>query len=180
MDPVEVLKRFYAPGSKAFAILKEHGELVAARALRCAAAVSHLAPDRDFIAGAAMLHDIGIYLTTSPELDCHGTEPYIRHGVLGRQIMDGLGYPRHGLVCERHVGAGIRAEDIRRLELPLPERDMLPVSLEEEIVCYADKFFSKNHNGEPGEKSLEEIIDGLRPHGEDQVRRFLGWMERFG
>jgi uncharacterized protein len=180
MDPAEILARFYPPPSRAFRILKAHGEQVAAKALACAAAVPHLAPDRDFIASAAMLHDIGIGLTNSPGLDCHGTEPYVRHGVLGREIMESLGCPRHGLVCERHVGAGIGAEDIRRFALPLPERDMLPVTVEEQIVCYADKFYSKNGNGASREKSLSEIVAGLRPHGESHVMRFTAWVRLFG
>jgi uncharacterized protein len=179
MDPVEILSRFYAPQSRAFRIVKAHGEQVAAKALGCAAAVPHLAPDLDFIAGAAMLHDIGIFLTHSPGLDCHGTEPYIRHGVLGRQIMDRIGYPRHGLVCERHVGAGIRAGDIRSAALPLPERDMLPVTIEEQIICYADKFFSKNGGGSCREKTIAEISAELRSHGEAAVTRFMAWHARF-
>jgi uncharacterized protein len=180
MDPVEIISRFFPPESRSRQILIEHGRRVAGKALAAAARVAHLRPDLDFVQSAAMLHDIGIFLTRSPELDCHGTEPYIRHGVLGRGIMDALGHPRHGLVCERHVGAGISAADIRRFNLPLPERDMLPVSIEEEIVCYADKFFSKNGGGAPSEKSVAEIVEGLGRFGEDKAERFMRWMDRFG
>jgi uncharacterized protein len=158
----------------------EHGRLVAGKALAVAARVAHLHPYLEFIESAAWLHDIGIYLTNSPGLDCHGSEPYIRHGVLGREILDALGHPRHGLVCERHVGVGISAEDIRRFSLPLPARDMLPMSIEEQIICYADKFFSKNGNGSSREKPVAEIIASLRPYGADKVERFLGWVELFG
>lgn len=158
----------------------EHGRLVAGKALAVAARVAHLHPHLEFIESAAWLHDIGIYLTNSPGLDCNGSEPYIRHGVLGREILDALGHPRHGLVCERHVGVGISAEDIRRFSLPLPARDMLPMSIEEQIICYADKFFSKNGNGSSREKPVVEILDSLRPYGPGKVERFLGWMELFG
>ncbi len=180
MNPVEILGRYYAPDSKSYRILLEHGHLVAGKALAAAVRIGHLQPDLDFIRSAAMLHDIGILLTDSPGLDCHGTEPYIRHGVLGRAILDALGYPRHGLVCERHVGAGISAADILRFELPLPERDMRPVSIEEEIICYADKFFSKNGGGAAREKSVAEIVENLGLHGTDKVERFMKWVERFG
>ena len=145
-----------------------------------AARVAHLQPDLNFIHSAAILHDIGIFLTDSPGLDCHGTEPYIRHGILGRDILDALGHPRHALVCERHVGVGISAEDIQRFHLPLPERDMRPVSLEEEIICYADKFFSKNGNGASREKSVAEIVESLGRYGAGHVQRFMRWVERFG
>lgn len=180
VDPVEIIRRFYAPDSKSFRILLEHGRRVADKALAVAARVAHLGPDLDFIQSAAILHDIAIFLTDSPGLDCHGTEPYIRHGILGREILDALGHPRHGLVCERHVGVGISVEDIRRFNLPLPERDMRPVSLEEEIICYADKFFSKNGGGEEREKSVAEIVEGLGRYGKGPVERFMRWVELFG
>lgn len=180
MDPYEIITRYYDPASRAYRVLTEHGELVAGKALEAAGRVAHLHPNLAFIQNACLLHDIGIFLTDSPGLDCHGTEPYVRHGVLGRELLDALGFPRHGLVCERHVGVGISAADIRRFNLPLPERDMLPVTIEERIVCYADKFFSKYRNGSSREKNLPEILAGLRLHGEEQVERFLGWMERFG
>ncbi|MCU0560118.1 MAG: HD domain-containing protein [Desulfobacterales bacterium] len=181
MDPAEIIGRYYAPGSALHRILMEHGELVARKALAAAARVSHLEPDLAFIESAAMLHDIGIFLTRSPGLGCRGSEPYLRHGVLGRELLDALELPRHGLVCERHVGVGLSAEEIRRNRLPLPERDMLPVSIEEQLVCYADKFYSKNENGRPpAEKPIDRIVAELRPHGADKVARFLRWAALFG
>ena len=180
MDPVEIIGRHYAPASKSHRILLEHGRLVAEKALAAAARVPHLAPDLAFVKSAALLHDIGIFLTDSPTLDCHGREPYIRHGILGRDILEALGLPRHGLVCERHVGVGLSAEDIRRTGLPLPERDMRPVTVEEQIICYADKFFSKNGKGAAREKPAAAIVASLKPYGADKVARFLGWMELFG
>jgi len=180
MDAVEIIGRHYAPASKSHRILLEHGRLVAEKALAAAARVPHLAPDLDFVKSAALLHDIGIFLTDSPILDCHGREPYIRHGILGREILEALELPRHGLVCERHVGVGISAEDIRRFDLPLPVRNMRPVTVEEQIICYADKFFSKKGQGAPREKSAAAIVASLKPYGADKVERFLGWMELFG
>jgi uncharacterized protein len=180
MDPVEIIGRHYAPASKSHRILLEHGRLVAEKALTAAARVPHLAPDLAFVKSAALLHDIGIFLTDSPTLDCHGREPYIRHGVLGREILEALGLPRHGLVCERHVGVGLSAEDIRRTGLPLPERDMRPVTVEEQIICYADKFFSKNGSETPREKSVADIVASLEPYGTDKVDRFMAWVKLFG
>jgi uncharacterized protein len=179
MNPIEIIARYYEPSSRAFRILKEHGEFVAQRALKAARQVGHLEPDLAFIESAAMLHDIGIFLTRSPGLDCHGSEPYVRHGILGREILDALGLPRHALVCERHVGVGISADDVRSSNLPLPQRDMRPVTVEEQIICYADKFFSKNHDGASREKSIAEIVESLNPYGADKVERFMGWVELF-
>jgi len=58
---------------------------------------------------------------------------------------------------------------------------MLPVSIEEQIICYADKFFSKNGSGhrKNGAKSIEQILVNLQPYGEDKVARFKRWAEMF-
>ncbi len=180
MDPRAILARIFPPGTPALRIVLQHGEQVAARALAAAEKLRALNPDRTFLQEAAVLHDIGIVLTDSPHIGCHGRAPYICHGVLGRGILEREGLPRHALACERHVGAGITAEEIRRRGLPLPERDMLPVSLEEEILCWADKFYSKTGGERSVEKPLDQVLAGLRRFGEEPVARFLAWQARFG
>ena len=152
---------------------------MADKARKAAENVSALKPDLEFIEAAAMLHDIGIFLTNTPQFDCFGERPYICHGILGSELLKEKGHFGLALVCERHVGVGISIEDIRRHHLPLPERDMIPVSIEEQIICYADKFFSKNGNGRPAEKSIPEIIGKLNRYGPEKVRRFESWVKKF-
>lgn len=172
VDPEAVLARFYPLDSPTLALLRRHGQQVAQKALAVADRLAHLNPDRRFLFEAAMLHDVGIFQTDSPALGCHGDAPYVCHGVLGRHLLEDIGLARHALVCERHVGTGLSAEEIRARRLPLPERDMRPVSLEEEVICYADKFFSKSDHG-CHEKNMETIVGGLARFGSDQVARFL-------
>ena len=180
MDPIDILAEFYDRRSKAFNILVDHGEQVARKALEAAKRVSHLKPDLEFIENAAMLHDIGILETDTPGLGCHGRHPYICHGILGRKMLENIGVPEYGLICERHVGVGISATDVKRFNLPLPARDMLPVTIEDQIICYADKFFSKNGSGKNStEKSVDTIISTLEPYGPDKVMRFRSWVDLF-
>ena len=179
ITPVELLERYYDPNSKTFQILVAHGRRVAGKARAAAEQVADLKPNMEFIEAAAMLHDIGIFQTATPELGCFGEHPYICHGLLGSRILMKEGYPKLALVCERHIGVGISKADIRQQNLPLPGREMIPVSIEEQIVCYADKFFSKNGNGRPGEKSIQEIIDSLSPYGPEKVLRFESWVKQF-
>jgi uncharacterized protein len=159
--------------SKAYNILIKHGRQVANRALKIAGRVAHLKPDQTILEQAAQLHDIGIFLTNSPELGCFGKNSYVEHGYLGRKILEKMGLPAHGLVCERHVGVGMTQEDIRQQSLPLPARDMVPVSIEEQIICYADKFYSKNGQNTDKEKSVDEIVDSLKRYGQDKVNCLL-------
>ena len=117
-----------------------------------------------------MLHDIGVFLTHAPEIYCMGDQPYICHGVLGAELMRADGYPRHALVCERHTGTGLTVADIIAQNLPLPHRDMCPVSLEEKLVCFADKFYSKSNPDR--EKPLDKVRKSVARYGEDSLRRF--------
>ena len=124
-----------------------------------------------------MVHDIGIFKCNAPSIQCFGTEPYVCHGTIGAELMRKEGFPRHALVCERHTGAGLTLEDIERQHLPVPHRELTPQSVEEKIVCFADKFFSKTRLGQ--RKTVEQAADSLRKFGEEGVNRFLGWCECF-
>jgi uncharacterized protein len=55
---------------------------------------------------------------------------------------------------------------------------MLPLSLEEQLICFADKFFSKTKLGK--EKSIEKIKSGIAKYGDDSLQRFEAWCELFG
>ncbi len=179
LDPVHILTGYYDTDSKIYKILLEHGRLVAKKALKAAAKVSNLNPDLDFIFEAAMLHDIGIFMTNVPGMDCRGTHPYICHGYLGRVILEKIGLPAHALVCERHVGTGLTVHDIIHQGLPLPKREMIPVSIEEQIICYADKFYSKVENAALQEKSISDILKDLGRYGQDKTEVFKSWAELF-
>ena len=172
IDPEAIITRFYPAGSLTRELLLRHGEQVACKALDVLEQAPWLIADRAFVAQAAMLHDIGIGRTHCPQLGCTGDLPYVCHGVQGRAMVDGLGLRRHGLVCERHVGVGIRKCEAARRNLPLPPRDMLPLTLEERLICYADKFFSKTDKGGKA-KTIPEITAGLERHGGSLVHRFL-------
>ena len=179
MNSIELIERYYDKNSRAYQILVAHGRKVADKARAAAEQVPALKPDLDFIEAAATLHDIGIFQTATPQLGCFGEHPYICHGILGSNILIKEGYPKLALVCERHIGVGISKADIRQQNLPLPDREMIPVSIEEQIVCYADKFFSKNGNGQPTEKPIQEIIDSFAPYGPEKVQRFESWVKMF-
>ncbi len=176
MEPLEIIKKFYTPKSKAYQILVDHSKAVAEKALHIA---EKFHVDKNFIYEAAMLHDIGIFMTNTPKLDCHGSYPYIAHGYLGRQILEAEGLPKHALVCERHTGVGITKEEIIKNNLPLPQRDMTPVSLEEKIVAYADKFFSKEADGSVRLRTIDEILKDLSRYGVEKVKIFMEWIEIF-
>ncbi len=180
LDPYKIINKYYPEGSLAKKILIIHSELVTEKALKLATRVKHLAPDKRFIREAAMLHDIGIFLTHAPKIGCLGKEPYICHGILGRALLEAEGLLKHALVCERHTGTGITREDIKTQSLPLPDREMRPISLEEQIICFADKFFSKNPKKLQNEKPISKVLKSAGKFGEDKKKHIEDWMALFG
>ena len=180
INPTQLIHEFYEPGSRVCEILLRHGEQVAQKSLEIAAAVTHLEIDLLFLEEAAMLHDIGIFMTKAPELGCFGSHPYLCHGFLGRELLDNLGFPDHALVAERHTGAGITELNIRENNLPLPLRDMLPLTIEEIIICVADKFFSKTPGQNRKEKSMDVIIKELESIDPGHAARFTAWVNQWG
>lgn len=168
-----ILKKYYDTSSLGFEILLRHSQDVTRKAVRIASSMKGV--DVDFVAEASMLHDIGVFLTHAPDIGCHGEMPYICHGYLGREILEKEGLPRHALVSERHTGAGLTKGDIIANNLPVPQRDMLPVSLEEIIICYSDKFFSKNPKQFGHEKSHDKVLKEMAKFGADTVERFSKW-----
>jgi len=87
------------------------------------------------------------------------------------------GWERHARVCERHTGTGITRQQIADQQLPLPDGDYMPETLEEQMVCYADKFYSKSHPDRI--LSVQDAAQSLERFGHEGVERFLNWAQRF-
>lgn len=173
MDYNKIIDKYYPKGSELRRILTTHSEQVARRALAIADKHPELDVDREFIFEASMLHDIGIVNCDAPRIQCFGANPYICHGCIGAGMLRLEGFPRHARVCERHTGAGISKAEIIIQNLPLPLQDFLPETLEEKVICYADKFFSKTHLGD--ERTLEQAEKSVGKFGTDGFERFKKW-----
>lgn len=176
---IEILiDKYYPKHRKVRSILLCHSNLVRDKSLLIAQNHPELSANVHLLNDGAMVHDIGIVFTNAPGIDCFGDAPYICHGILGRKVLEENGLEHLSLFAERHTGAGLSLHEIKQQELPLPARDMVPVSIEEQIVCFADKFFSKDADMER-EKSLSQVRRELARHGIEQVKRFDRWCEIF-
>lgn len=68
-------------------------------------------------------------------------------------------------ICERHTGAGLPGYE--------------PETIEEKLVCLADKFYSKS--GDPAqEKPMERVMRSMAKFGDENVRKFEALCETFG
>ena len=177
MDVLKIIEKYYQKNTDVYHILINHSRSVADKALSIARSHPEMTLDLAFIEEASMLHDIGILYCHAPDLDCHGTCDYICHGYLGAELLRKEGLPRHALVCERHTGTGITQKMIKEKKLPLPLRDFIPITLEEQLICFADKFYSKTKSVK--EKDIIKIQASLRKHGEEAVLCFDQWCTFF-
>ena len=177
MDYQSLINKYYPEDTALRQLLLRHSRQVADRCLEIVKKHRELPVDRQFLEEAAMLHDIGCFRCHAPSIHCEGTEPYIRHGVIGGEILRQEGFPRHARVCERHTGTGLTLQQIERQQLPLPHEDLTPETLEEQIVCYADKFYSKSNPDRV--RTVLETAQSLEKFGHEGVEKFLEWAKQF-
>ncbi len=177
MSPKALLQKYCKDNEALFQILYTHSSQVASKCMQILYKHPEYDVDRDFIYNAALLHDIGVVRVNAPGIHCYGDQPYICHGLLGAEILKKEGLPQYAGVAARHTGTGITAAQIIARKLPLPVADYVPQTLEEQIVCYADKFFSKTHVED--EKSIAQVRKSLEKFGSESVDQFDQWVTRF-
>ena len=163
MDYLSIINKYYPADDELRRVLLQHSRQVADRCLQIVKKHRELPVDVQFLEEAAMLHDIGIYQCDAPSIHCHGREPYIRHGPIGGDLLRQEGFPRHARVAERHTGTGLPGYE--------------PETLEEQLVCYADKFFSKSSPDHV--RTVAETAQSLEKFGHEGVEKFLQWVKMF-
>jgi uncharacterized protein len=128
--------------------------------------------DFDLVISGSILHDIG----TFEFLENKDKKDYIHHGLIGGEILRGEGLYKEALIAERHTGSGLTREEIIANGWDLPHEDFLPISLEEKLICYADKFSSKNPDKVDTPESIEKEFAA---YGEEPLKRFLELKKMF-
>ena len=193
MNPYDIICHFYPHDTVLRRLLILHSEKVRDKAFAILEAARQNNPfpellsiDEQLVNDGALLHDLGIGRTYGPGIHCEGNEPYICHGIIGarmlRELIEGNRCSEFSVeparleqiarICERHTGAGLTVRDIVEQNLPItPPRDLVPETLEEKLVCLADKFYSKS--GDPSkEKDLERVKRSMMKFGADSTARF--------
>lgn len=206
MDYLALIHRYYPEDNALRRMLLHHSRQVCARALQIVERHPELGANRHLVEAGAMLHDIGIFLTDAPGIHCHGTAHYILHGSLGAQLLRNEAkqlkkeklqeeqlkaeqpqaiqlqeelhfYEALARICERHTGTGLTRQTIIERGLPDPQQDLLPETIEEQIICYADKFYSKSHLER--ERTIPQTLQSLEKFGDEGVEKFRHWTELF-
>ena len=129
----------------------QHCLLVEALAVSIAEAINerHAGQvDLKLVSAGALLHDLGRAKT-------HG----IQHVVHGVEMAQELNLDARVVeIIRRHVGGGLTAPDAE--SLGLPAWDMMPLTLEEKIVCHSDTLV-----GAQGRRTLKQTIKRIQKKG---------------
>lgn len=140
----DLLKKLKVPYN-----VRRHSLKVAEKAIELAEKIKLREVDMDLIEIGSLLHDIGRCKT-------HG----FNHALIGAKLIRERGLSeRLAKICETHILGGLDKEDAK--QVGLPERDFLPQTLEEKIICLADK-----HIAGTKEVSIEQ--------------RFEKWFNKYG
>lgn len=134
--------------------------------------------DIALVRAGCLLHDIGVYqlYDDAGRLDY---PRYIRHGLLGYQLLREEGLPE--AVCRfasHHTGTGLTRREILSRGLPLPPDDYLADSTEEALVMYADKFHTKSRP--PSLLTGDAYARYVHRFGADKVAAFTAMRAEFG
>ncbi len=170
---LNIIRRFYPDDTELRRTLLLHSEQVRGKALEILSALPETALTPAEVSAGAMLHDIGICRCHAPDIFCTGTRHYLEHGLAGAEMLRSLNDPAlepYARICERHTGSGLTAEEIRNGGLPLPDRDFLPETALEQLICLADKFFSKS--GTMQEKTVAQVRRSMMRFGGAPLKRF--------
>ena len=129
--------------------VRRHSLKVSEKALELAEKITVGNINLKLVEIGALLHDIGRSKT-------HG----FNHAIIGGKILRERGYPKElARICETHILGGLDKDDMN--SVGLPQKDYIPQTLEEKIVCLADKLISGTK-----EVTIEE--------------RFQKWFSKYG
>lgn len=185
MTALDIIRHFYPDDTPLRRLLILHSTQVRDKAMQILSSpeCEGLPIDVRLVNDGALLHDIGIMKCDAPGILCEGEKPYIAHGTIGASMLrelgeaEGIDLEACARICERHTGSGLTAEYIREHSLPIEPRDLLPVTLEEKLVCLADKFYSKSSPEK--EKSLDHVRKSMMKFGAESLERFDALCEQF-
>ena len=61
----------------------------------------------------------------------------------------------------------------------LPFMDFIPQTLEEQLICFADKFYSKTRYLEKA-RTMQQVVDSMEKISQEAVRKVKEWALIFG
>jgi uncharacterized protein (TIGR00295 family) len=133
-------------------------------AMRIADRIGLRGESRKLVLAGALLHDVGRAIT-------HGMD----HAVKGAELLREDGFDERIVrIVERHIGAGLTAEEAESFGLPVG--DYIPETIEEKIVALADNLVSDKRILKKGEYVRNIRKRFSKP---EVIERHLALLEEF-
>ena len=174
MDAIALIDKYYADNPRLRELLWIHSRQVADRCLKIAALHPELDLDKAFWKKQLCYMISAFCIPTLPVFYVRETHLIFATVISGRRCCVRKGFrPCQGVRASYRRGAF--TEEVAAQGLPIPVQDYYPETLEEQLICYADKFYSKSHPDR--EKTPEQALKSVSRYGEDGARRFRHWME---
>ncbi len=132
------LLKKYAPSKEDYNKVLTHGKAVQKYAIELAKQLKEkgIKVDMEIIKNGSLLHDIGYFIVYKDKPN------RIRHGIEGGKFLRKEKLPIYARIAERHIGVGLTKKQIIKQKLPLPKKDFMPKTIEEQIIAYADTLIS--------------------------------------
>ena len=172
-----LIDKYYGEGNELRDMVVRERGCVGDKGLWIGEGDGELCLERDFVYEGGMLEDIGILVRDGEGIYWFGEKGYMCDGYLGGEVVGWEGYGGDGLVCERDRGGGVGVEDIIGENVGVGEGEMVGVSMEEEVVCFGDKFYWKRDVER--EKSVEKGGERVVGYGKGGVEGFDYWCKVF-
>jgi len=170
VDYFNIIQKYIPVNTQTYKSYVIHVTLVTAEAVRIAKNLNLSQEQIDFIIEASMLHDIGICRVEDYKLEFGGDLPYICHVSEGAKILRKEGLEKHALVAERHTGVGIYKEEIIEKKLPLEIKDYVPLTIEEQIISFADMFYKKSEGKVWYKQTDDEVRKEISQYGDNHAK----------
>lgn len=176
-NEIQALHKRLAPSEHDYKSIYGHSQIVAEMAAELIEK-NNLDVNKKLVRVGALLHDVGGYTYEDIEQAFKNGE-YITHALRGYDVLKAEGIDE--VVCQialNHVGVGVTKQNIQEMNLPLSPQDYSPVTPEQEIVMYADKFHSKGR--ESTFNSPQWYEQKVTRFGHDHPKKFAALIQKYG
>lgn len=179
-EEIHALHSKYAPNQKVLDLVYTHCVVVNEIAQGCAGNIPEKI-NEEILKNACLLHDIGTYILFDDDGKVSNGRMYPQHAILGAKILADEGLDEEvWRAVETHVLMGLSRAEIAGeqsdIVWPLPARDYFPLTIEAELLCYADRFHSKR----PVFNDFETFLKRLKKSLPLQADKFERESKRFG
>jgi uncharacterized protein len=158
---VEKLHRRYAQNDVVFNLVYGHCQIVAEIAKWCVEQ-NQLEVNREILEAGCLLHDIGTYALFDAKGLNDNQHNYKQHAILSAALVLEEGFDiRIADMVRTHVLMGLTKEEVITNNFGIPQKDYLPATLEARLLCYADRFHSKQPTFNAYEPFLKRLSKDL-------------------